>query len=579
MRTQNCKLVLAAALALGVVVARLPAQQASNSPALEAASSPAADGSPLHETSSSGRGIGSPYVQLDSWIYPALQRLAALGYITSEFADMRPWPRIACALMVQEAGRALDDHSGATSTEAQRLYAALREEFQPELGELGRGRAEPAIRLESVYSILTGISGQPLNDSYHFGQTIINDYGRPYQEGFNSYNGFSAYAVDGPFTIYSQGEFQHSPSAPAYPLSVRQVIAGDDDNPLQPATPFAGKDQFRLLAAYAAVNLAGWNFSFGKQSLWWAPNYGGALLFSNNAEPIYMARASQVAPFELPWLFRLLGPTELDFFFGKLSGNQYPPRPLIHGEKISFKPTRNLELSFSRTAEFGGVGRPMTLGAIFHSYFSFESSVGYPASQNPGERNGGFDLSYRIPGIRNWMTVYGDLMSRDDPNPLDSPRRASWNPGLYLAWIPYVPRLDFRFEAVNTDPPSSPAHNGQFDYWEGFYHDLDTNKNNLIGDWIGREGTGFQAWSTYWFSPQNTIHFGYRHAKVDGAFIPGGETLNDGSVALNWRVHENVQFSAFVQYEKWLAPLLAAKPQTNWTSSVEISFWPKLWKP
>jgi len=32
-----------------------------------------------------------------------------------------------------------------------------------------------------------------------------------------------------------------------------------------------------------------------------------------------------------------MGPVKLDFFFGKLSGNEFPPRPLIHGEKISFK--------------------------------------------------------------------------------------------------------------------------------------------------------------------------------------------------------------------------------------------------
>jgi len=236
----------------------------------------------------------------------------------------------------------------------------------------------------------------------------------------------------------------------------------------------------------------------------------------------------------LPWIFRVLGPMKWDLFFGQLSGNRYPPRPLIHGEKISFKPTRDLELSFSRTGEFGGVGRPMTPGAIFNSYFSVQSSVGYSTAQNPGERNGGFDFSYRIPGLRNWLTVYGDFMSRDDISPLDAPRRASWNPGLYLAWIPRVPRLDFRVEGVNTDPPSSPARNGQFDYWEAFYHDLYTNKNNLIGDWIGREGTGFQTWSTYWLGPRDTIQFGYRHAKVSASFIPSGETFNDGSVTLNW---------------------------------------------
>lgn len=566
MRRDNLKLILVATLAWGMVVTPLEGQE--TSPPRTEMPIKAGKGFAL------GKPAGSPYVELDSWIYPALERLAALGYIHSEFSDMRPWARVECARMVQEAGMLLDVNAGGSS-EAQRFYSILRNEFGSELGEMNGAHGTGSLRLESLYSRVVGISGKPLNDSYHFGQTLINNYGRPYQEGFSSYNGFSGYAVAGRFAIYSRGEFQHAAAAPGYPLSARQAIASADVNPLQAAAPFAGKDQFRLLDAYAEANLAGWNLAFGKQSLWWAPNHGGAFLFSNNAEPNYMARVSRIAPFELPWIFRLLGPMKWDLFFGKLSGNQYPPRPLIHGEKISFKPTRNLELSFSRTGEFGGMGRAMTAGAIVNSYFSFQSSVGYSASQNPGERNGGFDFSYRIPGLRNWITVYGDLMSRDDPNPLDAPRRASWNPGLYLAWIPRVPRLDFRVEAVNTDTPSSPARNGQFDYWEAFYHDLYTNKNNLIGDWIGREGTGFQAWSTYWLGPRDTIQLGYRHAKVSGSFIPSGETLNDGSVTVNWWLRNNVQVSAFVQYEKWLAPVLAARPQRNWTSSLEITVWPK----
>jgi Capsule assembly protein Wzi len=572
MRRENWELVFTAVLALAFPVTLLRAQETSHGQTGEVASLSAKGSAARKGRSQIGKQVGSPYVELDSWIYPALDRLAALGYVDSGFSDTRPWTRMECARMVQQVGRRLDVDPGG-STEARRFYATLRNEFQSELGESNGAGVETSVRLESLYSRATGISGQALNDSYHFGQTIINNFGRPYQEGFNSYDGYSAYAVAGRFAIYTRGEFQHAPSAPTYPLSVRQVIAVADGNPPQSATPIPGVNQFRLLNTYVAANLAGWDVTFGKQSLWWAPNYGGALLFSDNAEPIYMARMSRTAPFELPWIFRVLGPMKWDIFLGKLSGNHFPPRPLVHGEKISFKPTKNLELSFSRTAEFAGVGRALTLGAIWHTYTSLQSSVGYPASQNPGERNGGFDFSYRIPGLRNWLTVYADAMSRDDPNPLDAPRRAAWNPGLYLAWIPHLPRLDFRFEAVNTNSPSS-SRNGQFFYYEGFYHDLYTNKNNLIGDWVGREGMGFQAWSTYWFNPRNTIQFGYRHAKVANDFIPSGGTLNDGSVRLNWWLHDNLQFGAFVQYEKWVAPVLAPGPQTNWTSSVEITLWP-----
>lgn len=519
---------------------------------------------------------GSPYVELDSWVYPMLTRLAALGYIHSGFLDMRPWTRLESARMVQEAGRTLEnDPSG--SSEALRFYATLRKEFQPERDALRGISWESGVRAESLYSQVTAIRGEPLNDSYHFGQTIINSYGRPFQEGFNSYDGFSGYAIAGRFAIYTREEFQHAPSAPAFPLSARQAIAAADNNPALPATPFAQIDPFRLLDTYAAANVGGWDLTFGKQSLWWAPNYGGSLLFSNNAEPIYMARVSRIVPFELPWVFRLLGPMKWDLFFGKLSGNQYPPGPLIHGEKIGFKPTKNLELSFSRTAEFAGVGRPLTIGAIWRTYTSIQSSVGYAPSQNPGERNGGFDFAYRLPGARDWITLYGDLASRDDPNPLDAPRRAAWSPGLYFAWIPYIPKLDLRVEAVNTNAPSqSPgSRNGRFFYWETFYHDLYTNKNNLIGDWIGREGLGLQAWSTYWFGERNTIQLAYRHATVSGEFIPSGETLNDGSLSVDWWLHDNIQLHAFVQYEKWAAPVLAPAPQRNWTSSVALTFWPK----
>ena len=59
--------------------------------------------------------------------------------------------------------------------------------------------------------------------------------------------------------------------------------------------------------AYLSTNLDSWNFSFGKQDLWWSPNYGSSFLLSNNAEPMYMFRLSRVKPFILPWIFRYIG--------------------------------------------------------------------------------------------------------------------------------------------------------------------------------------------------------------------------------------------------------------------------------
>ncbi len=519
--------------------------------------------------------LGSPYVELDSWIYPAIERLAALGYIHSEFLGMRPWTRTECAQLAQEAGDAIRAGSSVPN-EADELYTTLIDEFRGDLEKLGDD-SERSAQLESVYARVTEINGQPLHDSYHFGQTIINDDGRPYEEGFNTYDGFSGYGTAGRFTIYVRGEYQHSPFAPAYSDAVRQVISTVDANPVQPAMPFSTTNQFRLLDTYVGASLAGWNFSFGKQSLWWGPGDGGALLFSDNAEPIYMFRASREAPFTLPWVFHWLGPMKWDVFFGKLSGNDFPPRPLLHGEKISFKPTPNLEFGFSRTAEMSGVGRPVTILALFRSYTLFTSGGGLPPRGNPGKRTGGFDFSYRVPFVRNWLTVFADSLSDDDPSPLANPPRAAITSGMYMPRLPGLPKVDFRVESVYTNIPVSSSNGGHFVYFDSHYHDLYTNKGNLIGSWIGREGTGFQARGTYWAGPRNSIQFGYRHSTTARDFIPGGGSVSDASVSVNWWIHKDWNLSASTQYERWDVPVLASTPQSNWTTSFQVGFWPKSW--
>jgi hypothetical protein len=186
----------------------------------------------------------------------------------------------------------------------------------------------------------------------------------------------------------------------------------------------------------------------------------------------------------------------------------------------------------------------------------------------------GFDLSYRLPFVRNWLTVYIDSLADATHRHWLHPRRAGINPGIYLARFPKIPKLDVRFEGVNTNTPASSS-GGHSIYFDGFYRQLYANKNNIIGSWIGRERQGIQAWSTYWFRSRTTLQFGYRHAKVASDFVPGGDTLNDGSVTANWWVRDDLSLSAFVQYEKWFAPALAPAPQSDWTSSIRISVQPR----
>src|SRR6266436_3763579 len=88
---------------------------------------------------------GSPYVPLDSWIYPAVDRLAGMGLIDSAFAAMRPWTRRECARLVNEAGERI----ALTDSPAGEIYRQLETEFA---GELSPDPTEPQARLESAYT-------------------------------------------------------------------------------------------------------------------------------------------------------------------------------------------------------------------------------------------------------------------------------------------------------------------------------------------------------------------------------------------------------------------------------------------
>lgn len=514
--------------------------------------------------------MGSPYVPLDSWIYPLLDRLIASGLVDDAILGLRPWTRLECARMVSEANDHLQDTAG--DSLPARLTDSLRQEFASELNLLAGG-ANQAIHLESVYARATNISGPPITDGYHFGQTIYNDIGRPFEQGFNSVEGFSGWATAGRWVVYARGEFQHAPAGPENSSQAQSVLDNIDDNPGLPATPQPARNQARLLDAYVGLNLANWQLSYGQESQWWGPSEGGPLLFSDNAYPVRMFHIDRVSPFHLPSIGKFFGPMRWDAFFGRLQGNLLSPAPYFHGEKISFKPTPNLEFGFTRTVEVGGEGRPLTLGRLYLSYFSVTSYFNKPALKDPGKRNGGFDFSYRLPYLRKWLMLYNDSISADDPSPLAAPRRAGTSPGLYLTQFPGLPKLDLRVEAPLTSTVSTNVP-GRYIYWDNYYHDLYTNRHFLMGDWVGRDGSGIQAWSRYWLTPKNSIQFGYRHAKVDSKLIPNGGTINDASVRADYWITAAIGITALGQYEQWQFPLLAPSPQKNFVTSLQFTYWP-----
>lgn len=556
-----------------------------------------------------GQAAGSPYIPADSWMYTELMRLYSLGYLHNAFLGLRPWTRASVRFMLDAASDDLADEEESDTPEAVQAVAilkALNHELQND-AESSCQTSGPAFQVESVYNAGRAITGTPLHDSFHLGSTVINDYGRPYGNGLNNYSGFSGYVTARRFVLYARGELQAYPSAPGYSTGLAQTLSNLDEtsflNPAtglpynQPTIPFGntgGGADFRFVEAYISYTYVNHVISFGKQDEWWGPGAGGAMAFSNGAQNFYAFHLNRTEPLHIPLLSALTGPFRYEFLVGGLQGHTYMPNPgypgnnepnaidpgnpWVHLEKISFRPTSNLEFGFERTVIWGGKGHvPITLHTFLRSFFSVSNTTQAVkfSRDDPGARFGAFDFSYRLPFVRNWLTLYTDSESHDDVSPVDAPRRASYRPGLYLAHVPGVPKLDVRAEGVSTDPPTSRSNGGQFNYWEYAQRQGYTNQGKIFGDWIGREAKGGQAWVTYNLSGNEWIRLSVRNQKNAKDFIPGGTTLDDVGLQLVKRVKKDIEVNGSFTFERWKAPAYLPGNQNVTTTSVQVTWFPE----
>ncbi len=121
--------------------------------------------------------------------------------------------------------------------------------------------------------------------------------------------------------------------------------------------------------------------------------------------------------------------------------------PWVHSEMFSFRPTENFEFGFQRTVIFGGEGHaPVTLHTFLQSFFDTNDTATDEkiSRDDPGARFSDFNVSYRLPFVRKYLTFYVDSISHDDVTPISAPRRAAYRTGLYLSQIPELKQAGFQ---------------------------------------------------------------------------------------------------------------------------------------
>jgi hypothetical protein len=522
---------------------------------------------------------------MDSWIYPALERLAALGYIPTQSVLIRPWTRNECRRQVEEAQQLLlkaSDGDGAAD-EANRLLSEFSREFSDHPGS-------NSVVLESAYTRYGAIAGPALTDGYHFGQTWWNDFGRPLGRGGSAIAGVSFRATYGRFFLYDRQELQQSPGTLAITPAQSQFIGTLDNSsfflgqslvpnfyPPTAATPAYLRQ--RPVELYAGAAFGGTALSFGKQQLYWGPTTMGPLSFSSNAEPTYNLRWVATRPHPFP-LLPQLGSYRFDFVFGKLSGHKYPARPYYNGAQIELMLGHNLEVGFTRWSVLWGVGHPMTLHSLKENLFSSTSTGlgAYGTRDDPGDRKSGFDFRLHLPGLSKLVTLYADAYADDEVNPIDAPRRVVWSPGVYFARLPWLPHADLRVEMASSEELSQDEGGIRF-FINDQYRDSNTNKGFLLGNAVGRDGRAIEARSGYWFSPRSRVELGYRQNKISEVFLPSGGTITDAFVNASFAMTKDWSVQIFTQYEHFLIPSMLSGQRHNESGWISIAWNPKLSRP
>jgi hypothetical protein len=528
---------------------------------------------------------GSAYIPVDSWVYPAMLRLYSLGYVDTAYLSMRPYTRRSLLHMVQASQGAI---AASGDEQAQEILTALLQELTDE-GVTEKSDRGTVYGVQSVYTRMMEVSGPILVDSYHLGQTFFNDYGRPNETGFNNVTGFTTLNEQGPWSLYVRGEYQHAPPATGYLQPLVQEVSlldemdfapPNDPQATIPSGPIAAQNPFRLVEATLSFHILGHEISGGKSDAWLGPGMGGAMDWSNNAENIYSFRINRVEPINIKYLSRWLGPVRYDFFYGSLKGHTDPNDDWVHSEMFSFAPTANFQFGFQRTVIFGGKGHePVTIRTFLKGFFDTnDTAQGEKLSRSdPGARFSAFNFSYRLPFVRKYLTLYADSETHDDLTPVSAPRRAAYRPGIYLAQFPGLRRLDLRVEGVSTDCATLVCLNGSNEYIEDAVQKQGyTNKGNILGDWIGREAKGGQAWLTWHLSGNEWVQAEYLDKKTAKDFIAGGTTQNQFRVEAVKRIGPSIEVNGWFQHERWVAPIYLTGVQSDNTVAVRVTFFPKL---
>lgn len=198
-------------------------------------------------------------------------------------------------------------------------------------------------------------------------------------------------------------------AAPGYAM---QIGARVDEG----AVPSRSQPKLRLEDSAIAVRIGDLQLQAWAHRSWWGPGWQSSLLLGSNAPPAYGIGVQRAGTgrSSSPWL-SWMGPWTYDLFVAR---NDDTMGSMLVGTRITMRPLTWLEIGLSRTAQWGGRGRPESLDSFVQMLVGLGVNVEDDAqTKDVANELSGIDLRLRCPlGVR--CAVYGQFIGEDETNHL-----------------------------------------------------------------------------------------------------------------------------------------------------------------
>ncbi|MDI6784747.1 MAG: capsule assembly Wzi family protein [bacterium] len=429
----------------------------------------------------------SPNLTLSHWSYPLIEKLSNLGLVNESLLNTKPYTRLDAAKMVAEAMRNCEEQRAENKEQLPNLPSGLRGSTENGTGEnkiangiLTRLQQEFATELNSLGEMEAGISNstylKPVTQVYtkyiysDKSFDLINTQGDRFAPHSHFRLGFDSYGQYANILgYYLHPEYRYSDSE----LNQVEVVEG-----------------------YLKCVLGNFELEVGRDSLWWGPGYNGAWIITDNAAPFDLVKWGNAEPIMLPWIFRWLGPTKFTSFLTQLEEERDYPHTRLWGSRVSFKPKPGIELGLSRSALFGGEGRPSMGWREYWEMFWGQKEHEPEDLRNNQIAGGDFTwqinhLDKRI-GLFRTLTLYVDGAGEDFASGGPLPSRWAWLYGVTLGDIGLTGKNDLRIEYANNHISkhpnywySHPVYTSGYTYYGRIMgHGMGTDSEDLYINWV-----------------------------------------------------------------------------------------------